>query len=125
MSKPNFSLYHTEDPSHDRTFFVKCVVKDEQRGNVFIKISNGEKRIRLAEHSAAQKILKELEDIYFFSEENNTNNEIEDQHVICLDNDTKVLIKLYKWMNCCEYSYLWGHTMNKCKKHCRALPRAL
>ena len=95
FSKPNFSLYRTEGPSHKRIFFVKCVVKDTKRGNLFITISEGGARIRLAEHSAARKILKELEKVYFFSEEANINKELEETYVICLDNESEILIKLY------------------------------
>ena len=116
FSKPNFTLYRTEGPSHQRIFFVKCVVEDTKRGNLFIAISKGEPRIRLAEHSAARKILKQLEKVYFFSEETNVNKEFEETYVIFLDNESKLLIKLYKWENCCEYFYLRGHTMNECNK---------
>ena len=61
-------------------------------------------------------MLTTLEKLYFFSEEKNTCDNMDEQYVICLDNPAISLIKLYKWENCCEYCYLRGHTMATCRK---------
>ena len=63
-------------------------MKDIKHGNSFIKISIGENRKDLAEYAA----LKKLEEIHF-SEENYTEKETEDSYVICLYNESKMLLK--------------------------------
>ena len=67
-------------------FVVRCEVGDCRRENQFSTVSNGEGRIRSAEHEATRKMLTTLEKLYFFSEEKNTCNSIDEQYVICLDN---------------------------------------
>ena len=116
LSKPYYKLYETQGPPSDRIFYVKCVVEDNKRGNTFCHISEGERRIRFAEHSAARKVLRELQEVYYFSEEKNVENESEEIYVKCLDNESKLLIKLFKWENCCEFCYVRGHTMSQCSK---------
>ena len=116
LEKPNYSLHETRGPPHDRKFFVKCRVEDVNNGNLFIQISNGEKTIKAAEHEAARKILHEMKEVYYFSEEHNLDNQSNETYVICLDNPSKILLKLYKWENCCEYCYIRGHTMSQCNK---------
>lgn len=89
---------------------------DIYRGNLFIKINDRKKRVRLAEHSAPRKIVKELEEVYYSSEENNIEKEREDAYVICQHTETKMLVKLYKWQNACEYFYSRGYTMKSYSK---------
>ena len=54
--------------------------------------------------------------VYFFSEENYLNGETEIEHALCLDDQTKLRVKIYKWENCGEYCYMRGHTTLECNK---------
>ena len=94
--------------AHSRIFYVSYTVKDCKHNKTFTEISNGENKLENSEHEAGRKILKTLEYSYYFSEERNINNEIEDVNVICQDKESRMLIKLYKWEQCCEYCYLRG-----------------
>ena len=115
FTKPKYTLEETAESNNIKKFFVRCEIEDRRRENKFSTVSNGEGRIRSAEHEAAKEMLMILEKLYFFSEEKNTCNSIDECYVICLDNPAISLIKLYKWENCCEYYYLRGHTMANCK----------
>lgn len=64
-------LYRKKGPPNARKFWIECVFEDIERRNLFIAIGNGENEIRRGENAAVKEILKELEDVYFFSEENN------------------------------------------------------
>ena len=75
-----------------------------------------ENKLKNSEHEAARKILKTLEYNYNFGEERNINNEIEDVYVLCQDKESRMLIKLYKWEQCCEYCYLRGHKVESCSR---------
>ena len=125
FSKPKYTLEETAGADNAKKFVVRCEVEDRRRENKFSAVSNGEGRIRSAEHEAARKMLTTLEKLYFFSEEKNTCNSIDEQYVICLDNPAMTLIKLYKWETCCEYCYLRGHTMENCKKQIKRNKRLL
>ena len=116
FEKPIYTLHETRVPPHNRKFFIKCRVEDVNNGNLFIQISNGEKTIKAAEHEAARKVLHEMKEVYYFSEEDNLDNQSNETYVICLDNQSKMLFKLYKWEHCCEYCYVRGHTMSQCNK---------
>lgn len=78
LTNPNYSVHREEGNPHARTFIVKCVVDDTKRGNLFITISEREKKVELTEHEAVRRMTKELENIYFFSKEVNLENGIED-----------------------------------------------
>ena len=116
FTKPSYILIKSEGPAHNRTFYASCTIKDCKRNKIFSESSNGENKLKNAEHEAARKILKKLEDNYYFSEERNINNEVEDIFVSCQDKESRMLIKLYKWEQCCEYCYLRGHKVENCSR---------
>ena len=116
FTKPKYTLEETAGTDNAKIFIIKCEVEDRRRENKFSTVSNGERKIRSAEHEAARKMLTALEKMYFFSEEKNDCNITDEEYVICMDNPATLLIKLYKWEACCEYCYLRGHTMANCKK---------
>ena len=45
-------------------------------------MSNGENKLKNAEHEVARKILRTLEYNYYSSEERNSNNEIKDVYIL-------------------------------------------
>ena len=116
VTKPSHILIKSEGPAHDRTFYASCTVKNCKRNKIFSESSNDENKLKNAEHGAARKILKNLEDNYYFSEERNVNNEVKDIFVLCQDKECRMLIKLYKWEQCCEYCYLRGHKVENCSR---------
>lgn len=117
LSKPIYSLHYTIGLEHDKTFYVKCVVKDYNQNNYFQEIGDGEKRLKDAEHSAARKILESLNRVYYFSEQKKKNSEKTFIISLPLENPIRPKLKLYKWTNCCEYCFQRGHTYLFCYKY--------
>ena len=78
----------------NKTFYVTCTSIDHKRNKTFIEHSNGEHRIKNAEHKAARKIFKILENSYHFSEERNVENEIEYTYASGRDRQSRMLVKL-------------------------------
>ena len=108
FTQPSYILVKSEGRAHNMTFYVSCTVKDCTDNEIFSESSNGENKLKNAEHEAAGKILKTLRDNYYFSEERNVDKEVEDIYVLCQGKESRMLIKLYKWEQCCEYCYLRG-----------------
>ena len=96
FTKPKYTVQETTGADSAKIFVVRCEVEDRRRENKFSTLSNGERKIRSAEHEAARKMLTAFEKLYFFSEEKNTCNVSDEQYVICMDNPATLLIKLYK-----------------------------
>ena len=90
FTKPKYTLEETAGCDNVKKIFKKSLKKK------FSTVSNGEGRIRSAQHEAARKMLTTLGKLYFFSEEKNTCNIMDEKYVNCLDNPAISLIKLYK-----------------------------
>ena len=71
FTKPQYTLEETTEAYNKNNFFIRCVVENQKRENKFSTLSNGENRIRSAEHEAAKKMLAILKKMYYFSEEKN------------------------------------------------------
>ena len=69
FTKPKYTLDETTGADNAKKFVVRFEVEDRRRENKFSTVSNGEGKIRSAEHEAARKMLPALEKLYFFSEE--------------------------------------------------------
>ena len=82
FTKPKYMLEDTTESINRKKFFARCVVKDQKRGNKFSTLSDGESKIRSAEHEVARKILSILGKMHFFSKEKNICNRTDESYVI-------------------------------------------
>ena len=76
FTNPSYTSVNTKVPAHTRTFWKTCILIDCEHNKTFIEISNGENRLKNAEHETPKKILEILEYSYYFSGERNIENEI-------------------------------------------------
>ena len=95
-TKPKYTLEERAESYNAKKNFIRCMVEDQRRAKKFSTVSNGENRIRSAEHEAAKEMLAILEKMYYFSEEKNICNSTGGSYVICLDKPAMSLIKLYE-----------------------------
>ncbi|XP_051168364.1 uncharacterized protein LOC127286104 [Leptopilina boulardi] len=114
IDKPNYSVIIQTGLKFNKLWQVKCTVTDTKHGNVFTAISDEIITIRESEHCAALKILKELNRVYYFSEEEKQKNIKGRVHVMAINEPNKIKLKMFKWESCCEYCYKRGHTKNNC-----------
>ena len=54
FTKPKYTLEETAGTDNAKIFVIRCEVEDRRRENKFSTISNGERKIRSAEHEAAR-----------------------------------------------------------------------
>ena len=116
FTKPSYILVKSEGLAHNSTFYVTRTLIDCKHNKTFTEISNGENKLKNAEHEAERKIRKILKYSFYFSEERNIDNKIEDIYVLCQDKESRMLIKLYKSEQCCEYCYLREHRVENCSR---------
>ena len=95
---------------------MTCILNDSKHNKTFTEIINGENKLKNAEREAARRILNSLDYSYYFSEEQNIDNEIEYIYVLFQDKKSRMLIKLYKGEQCFEYCYLRGHKVEICSR---------
>ena len=76
----------------------------------------GKNQLKYAEYESSKKILKIIEQNYYFSEERKEEKEVEDTYVMYKNNESRMLVKLYKWEQCCEYCYLQRYTLENCSR---------
>ena len=105
-SRPDRRLWRPEN-----FLFVKCIVGDSRRRNVF-----PETKVKTTKHSAARRIMKTLFNLYFFSEKKIVCDEKEEAYVICQNKPTN-LLKILK------YCYVRGRTVMYCNKQIKRSKR--
>lgn len=120
LSKPTVTLDHTEGPQKSQLFYMKIIIEERRYGNKFMAIGDGKPTKKLSLHSAARKILLKLQEVYFFSEEENVYDTQEITYVYCLNCPLKILrLKLYKWENSCQLCFARGHVRTYCHNQIR------
>lgn len=119
MDKPVYIIDKTSGPDFGGLWQVKCTVTDRKNNNLFVATGNSCRTIRESEHTAAKIILKEMNETYYFSEEEKPHSLKRKIYVMSQEEPSLIKLKLYKWENCCEYCYKRGHT----KEHCYSVIR--
>ncbi|XP_051155709.1 uncharacterized protein LOC127290372 [Leptopilina boulardi] len=118
FTKPTYVIEKVTGPPNCRRYTVKCTLKDLNNGNTFVTLAENERKIRDAKHTAAYKILKQLDDTYYFCEEESSSLNVK-TYVMCLEQPTILKLKLYKWTKSCESCYERGHIKSNCNRPIR------
>lgn len=114
LTKPYYNVDKFWGPTHNRYWQVKCTVEDKRHNNKITMIGKEMRRIRDAEHSAAKAVLKTLDSIYYFSEQETAEKAHRIIYSMSQQNPKKMKVKLFKWTNSCEFCYARGHLKEEC-----------